>query len=89
MKKADGVLSRRLVDSRLAADGGIYLGEQGRRYLQELDAAEEIEIARVFAGQALARAKQNFRKIDDNDDELVKNLAESTYERGGYGWDLL
>jgi len=52
-------------------------------------AAEEIEIARVFAGQALGRAKQNFRKIDNNDDELIKNLAESTYERGGYGWDVL
>ena len=53
------------------------------------DAAEEIEIARVFAGQAVGRAKRNFRKIDDNDDELVKNIAESTYERGGYGWDVL
>jgi alkylation response protein AidB-like acyl-CoA dehydrogenase len=52
-------------------------------------AAEEIEIARVFAGQAVGRAKRNFRKIDDNDDELVKNIAESTYERGGYGWDVL
>jgi acyl-CoA dehydrogenase family protein 9 len=52
-------------------------------------ASEEIEIARVFAGQALVRAKQNFRKIDNNDDELVKNLAESAYERGGYSWDIL
>jgi alkylation response protein AidB-like acyl-CoA dehydrogenase len=52
-------------------------------------AAEEIEIAKVFAGQAVGRAKRNFRKIDDNDDELIKNLAESTYERGGYGWDVL
>jgi acyl-CoA dehydrogenase family protein 9 len=52
-------------------------------------AAEEIEIARVFAGQAVGRAKRNFRKIDNNDDELIKNLAESTYERGGYGWDVL
>jgi acyl-CoA dehydrogenase family protein 9 len=54
------------------------------------DAAEqEIEIAKVFAGQVLGRAKRNFRKIDANDDELVKHLAESTYERGGYGWDVL
>jgi alkylation response protein AidB-like acyl-CoA dehydrogenase len=52
-------------------------------------AAEEIEIAKVFAGQAVGRAKRNFRKIDDNDDEFVKHLAESTYERGGYGWDVL
>jgi len=54
------------------------------------DAAErEVEIAKVFAGQVLGRAKRNFRKIDANDDELVKSLAESTYERGGYGWDVL
>ena len=52
-------------------------------------AAEEIEIARVFAGQALGRAKRNFRKIDNNDDELIKHLADSAYERGGYGWDVL
>ena len=52
-------------------------------------AAEEIEIAKVFAGQVLGRAKRNFRKIDDNDDELIKNLAKSAYERGGYGWDVL
>ncbi len=52
-------------------------------------AAEEIEIAKIFAGQAIGRAKRNFRKIDDNDDELVKHLAQSTYERGGYGWDVL
>ena len=52
-------------------------------------AAEEIEIAKIFAGQALGRTRRNIRKIDDNDDELVKHLADSTYERGGYGWDVL
>jgi alkylation response protein AidB-like acyl-CoA dehydrogenase len=52
-------------------------------------AEQEVEIAKVFAGQVLGRAKRNFRKLDANDDELVKHLAESTYERGGYGWDVL
>jgi len=52
-------------------------------------AVEEIGIAKVFAGQVRGRARLNFRRIDDNDDELIKNLAESTYERGGYGWDVL
>jgi alkylation response protein AidB-like acyl-CoA dehydrogenase len=52
-------------------------------------AAREIEIARVFAGQVEGRARRNFRKIDDNDDELVKSLAEDAYERGGYGWDVI
>ncbi|MCJ7755649.1 MAG: acyl-CoA dehydrogenase family protein, partial [Thermoanaerobaculales bacterium] len=53
------------------------------------EAAEEIHIARVFAGQVRGRARRNFRKIDDNDDELVKGLAEAAYDRGGYGWDVL
>ena len=42
-----------------------------------LEAAEpEIQIARVFAGQAKRRTRANFRKIDNNDDELIKALAE-------------
>ncbi len=53
------------------------------------EAAEEIEIARVFAAKVRGRARRNFRKIDNNDDELIKNLAEAAYERGGYGWDVL
>lgn len=51
-------------------------------------AAKEIEIAKVFAGQVKGRASRNFRKLDDNDDELIKSLAEHAYERGGYSWDL-
>jgi hypothetical protein len=50
---------------------------------------EEIGIAKVFAGQVQGRARRNFRKIDDNDDEIIKHLAEAAYERGGYGWDVL
>jgi alkylation response protein AidB-like acyl-CoA dehydrogenase len=53
------------------------------------EVAEEIDIARVLARQVRERARRNFRRIDDNDDELVKGLAESAYERGGYGWDVL
>jgi alkylation response protein AidB-like acyl-CoA dehydrogenase len=52
-------------------------------------AAREIEIARVFAGQVKGRARRNFRKIDDNDDDLVKSLAEHAYEVGGYAWDVI
>jgi hypothetical protein len=52
-------------------------------------AAKEIEIARVFSGQARGRCMRNFRKIDNNDDDLIKNLAEHAYEVGGYEWDIL
>ncbi len=52
-------------------------------------AAHEIEIAQVFTGQVKGRASRNFRKIDDNDDELIKSLANNAYEIGGYGWDVI
>jgi alkylation response protein AidB-like acyl-CoA dehydrogenase len=52
-------------------------------------ATQEIAIARVFGGQVKGRATRNFRKIDDNDDELVKGLAEHAYELGGYTWDVI
>ncbi|MEE8367339.1 MAG: acyl-CoA dehydrogenase family protein, partial [Thermoanaerobaculia bacterium] len=52
-------------------------------------AAREIEIAKVFAGQVKGRANRNFRKIDNNDDELIKSLAEHAYESGGFTWDVI
>lgn len=52
-------------------------------------AAHEVEIARIFAGQVKIRALRNFRQIDDNDDELIKSLAEHAYEEGGYVWDVI
>jgi alkylation response protein AidB-like acyl-CoA dehydrogenase len=53
------------------------------------EAAEEIGITKVLAGQVRHRARRCFRRIDDNDDELIKDLAEAAYERRGYGWDVL
>ena len=52
-------------------------------------AAKEVEIARVFGGQVKGRAARNFRKIDENDDELIKSLAEHAYAEGGYNWDVI
>lgn len=51
--------------------------------------ATELQIAQVLAGQVRGRATRNFRKIDENDDELIKALAEEAYEKGGYRWDIL
>jgi len=51
--------------------------------------AHEIEIAQVLAGQVRGRATRNFRKIDNNDDDLIKSLAEQAYEVGGYRWDTV
>jgi len=52
-------------------------------------AQQELQIARVFAGQVQWCASSNFRKIDENDDELIQSLAKHAYERGGYSWDVL
>ena len=52
-------------------------------------AQQELQIARVFAGQVQRRASSNFRKIDENDDELIKALAQHAYDKGGYSWDVL
>ena len=35
------------------------------------------------------RVKSNFSKIDDNDDELIKRLADHAFEEEGFGWDSL
>jgi alkylation response protein AidB-like acyl-CoA dehydrogenase len=51
-------------------------------------AARELEIARVFARRVRGRIRGNLRRVDVNDDELVKSLAQHALDREGYGWDL-
>jgi acyl-CoA dehydrogenase family protein 9 len=55
----------------------------------ESGAAEELEILGIFAGRARRRMRGNIHRIDDNDDELVKSIADHAFEREGYGWDVL
>lgn len=52
-------------------------------------AAKEVEILGVFAGQASRRIRSNFGKIDDNDDELIKSLADHAFAEEKYSWDIL
>jgi alkylation response protein AidB-like acyl-CoA dehydrogenase len=54
---------------------------------QEVD--KEVTIARAFAAQARVRMDQNFARIDDNDDELVKALADHAVAQEGYHWDVI
>ena len=51
--------------------------------------AREQEILEVFAGQVRRRVKGNFGKIDNNDDELIKQLADHAFEQEGFSWDNL
>jgi acyl-CoA dehydrogenase family member 9 len=55
----------------------------------EVQAARELEILRIFARSARGRIRGNLRRVDVNDDELVKTLADDAFEREGYGWDLV
>ncbi len=55
----------------------------------EAACAKEIEILNIFSGQVRRRTKGNFNKIDDNDDEAIKSLAEHACEVEGYAWDSL
>ena len=50
-------------------------------------AAKEIEILQVFSGQVRRRVRGNFNKIDNNDDELIKSLADHAFENERYIWD--
>ena len=52
-------------------------------------AAREVEILKIFAGRARRRMRGNIAKIDDNDDEMVKSLADHAFAAEGFSWDTL
>lgn len=51
--------------------------------------AKEIQLAKAFGGQVRRRVADNFERIDNNDDELLKDLAAHAVEKEGYPWDIL
>jgi alkylation response protein AidB-like acyl-CoA dehydrogenase len=52
-------------------------------------ASREIDILKLFTREALVRMKQNFRRIDNNDDELLKDLAQDACEVERFRWDTI
>ncbi len=52
-------------------------------------AATEIDILKLFTREAKVRIKYNFRRIDSNDDEIMKSLAEQAFEAEGFRWDTI
>ena len=50
---------------------------------------KELEILEVLSGQVRRRVRSHFAKIDDNDDELIKSLADHALDAEGYTWDNL
>jgi acyl-CoA dehydrogenase family member 9 len=52
-------------------------------------AAREIDILNAFAGQVRRRVRNTVAEIDDNQDELIKELADDAFENEKFSWDTL
>ena len=52
-------------------------------------AEQELAILEIFAGRARRRMRSNLNRIDDNDDELVKLVADHAFQKEGYSWDTI
>jgi len=58
--------------------------------LEEIGVAkcsQELEILEVFAGDAKRRIHSNFDQIDNNNDELIKSLADHAFDQEKFSWD--
>jgi alkylation response protein AidB-like acyl-CoA dehydrogenase len=55
----------------------------------EAKASKELGLLKVVARRVRGRVRGNFRRMDVNDDEIVKELADDAFEREGFGWDVL
>ncbi len=53
------------------------------------DVAKEREILAIFTNQVDRRIRANFRQIDDNDDEVVKAVADHAIELERFAWDVI
>lgn len=55
----------------------------------EKEAEQELAIAHIFTQQAKRRMNQNLRRLNRNEDGLMKRLADYIVAQGGYDWDVL
>ncbi len=56
---------------------------------QKQNLEKEVEILNSFSSQVHSRIQSHFAKIDDNDDELIKSLADHALKHEKYIWDNL
>ena len=69
------------------AGGDLVVHEEGG-YFAAIDPAVSEELRRE--GHAVKRdGRGNLRRVDVNDDELVKRLADDAVEREAYAWDVV
>ena len=52
-------------------------------------AARQIEIAHALGRQVRRRVRDNFAQLDDNEDDLLKALADDAFEAERFRWDNL
>jgi alkylation response protein AidB-like acyl-CoA dehydrogenase len=52
-------------------------------------AAHEVQILQAFAHQAQRRIRENLATIDDNEDELIKSLADHAFAAERFSWDTI
>jgi len=55
----------------------------------EAKSSRELALLKVVARRVRGRVRGNFRRMDVNDDEIVKELADDAFEREAYGWDAI
>jgi len=53
----------------------------------EARAEREVKLAKAFTGQAFGRIRRTLKQFDNNDDELLKSIADDAYEMSAYPFD--
>ena len=48
---------------------------------------QELEIIQVFSSDVTRRIRSNLEQIDENDDEMIKSLADYAFEEERFSWD--
>lgn len=94
-KHGKGIINKQFATKRLAdimIDLFVHAAVISRvsSAIEEKGAAKcvhELEILEVFSGQVQRRIKSNYGKIDNNDDELIKSLADFALSEERYVWD--
>ena len=83
MKRVANVVIDLYVGLAVASRVSAIIEEKG-----EDNSLEEKEIALTFAKQAGRRIRENFDRIDHNEDEEIKRLSEFAVDNEGYPWDI-
>ena len=66
---------------------GLYADEAAAQGADK--AAREIQIAQAFANRVKRQIRTRVLELDDNNDELIKGLADQAFEAEKYSWDTI